>query len=227
MEKSPLASLPAEIRNTIWEIVVQRPAPISFGTIHHNVALNEYHKTTKGPGGTASMVAILQVCRQTRDECSQLLYASNTFQFEIRFDCSRLRGDRSDYTSNFKYFHSMIGMRNNAALRHILVEVKRDQPLGCHDRPDSHTHDYLTTLAERGERLHLDIFQCNMRVAGKDHPFNIDLLDLGRPHADASRLMRERRARGPGTACTRQGARLWSYVMSRALKEMERTAPQI
>lgn len=74
MENSLLGTLPAEMRNTIWSLVLCDPEPVRV-ELPKSLFSPERHKYRYLPGLLAS-------CKQARDEGRQMFLASNTFQLE-------------------------------------------------------------------------------------------------------------------------------------------------
>lgn len=68
MEHSPLATLPPELRNRIYELVIINAKPIRVSSTHHHGRT----KTWKPPG-------LLRTCRQIAAEATAAYYSRNTF----------------------------------------------------------------------------------------------------------------------------------------------------
>ncbi|KAK4544186.1 hypothetical protein LTR36_004396 [Oleoguttula mirabilis] len=68
MDRSPLAKLSPELRNSIWKLLVTEDEPLQV-----SVTL----PTTVVPP------PITKVCRQIRSECHLMFYAMNTFRLDI------------------------------------------------------------------------------------------------------------------------------------------------
>lgn len=70
MDKSPLASIPGELRNRIYtEVLVE------------DVGMGVYLTHDRDPNSHWKAPALLQVCRQIHDEASSIYYGLNTFRF--------------------------------------------------------------------------------------------------------------------------------------------------
>ncbi|PPJ60797.1 hypothetical protein CBER1_02306 [Cercospora berteroae] len=69
----PFRKLAPELRNKIWELVLLREDPI---LVHSSI------KTQKSRTKPDHLTALLQVCKESKDECSEMFYASNTFVLE-------------------------------------------------------------------------------------------------------------------------------------------------
>ncbi|KAK0914374.1 hypothetical protein LTR02_001759 [Friedmanniomyces endolithicus] len=112
LESSRLGRLPAELRNYVYELALRQPEPIEVRWLH-DAEPAESLASTSVNGHPA---ALLSTCKIVRHECSQLLYAINTFVFnstEPHLPKSRMAGE----------FLHQIGHANKLALRFIAIHV--------------------------------------------------------------------------------------------------------
>ncbi|TKA40153.1 hypothetical protein B0A54_08941 [Friedmanniomyces endolithicus] len=112
LESSRLWRLPAELRNYIYELALRQPEPIEVRWLHDS----EPPESLASTSTNAHPAALLSTCKTVRSECSQLLYAINTFVFHSREPHllkSRMAGE----------FLTQIGDVNKLALRFITIHV--------------------------------------------------------------------------------------------------------
>ena len=180
MSKSPLLSLPAELRNRIWEYAVQQPQPIEIArrSISYKLSMSRCMKKPE----ELRVAALVKVCHQTHNECSQMLYALNTFLFTIH-PGPHVR-TQHDHTWIYGRFLDTIGAPQKASLRRIQVNVKLPANfLFCQQ-----THDYLTALHERSAGIPLQSLRCTIMDPPSPRSLEIDVLDLTRSRANATGL---------------------------------------
>ena len=226
MDESRLTLLPAEIRNMIWELVVQQPQPIAITTSHREISIQDDSRTR-----TPGIASVLELCRQTRDECTEMLYVTNSFQFDIYPVESRLAdSDDPDYTKIPRNFLHIIGDRSKAALRQIHVKVHLSSAFSRESNwLELRKHDYFTAFSDLGKDLKLESFKCTMISSASPESsahVDVDLLDLARSHANAIQTLHPQVHIGYGRLVT------WdTWVrhvgMSMILKELNRTAGEL
>ncbi|GIZ43713.1 hypothetical protein CKM354_000693000 [Cercospora kikuchii] len=118
MDDSPLGKLAPEIRNTIYEHVLIHDEHIWVNMMHDSAGrptrmrlINQ--KFNRRP------TALLAVCRQTMEECTEMFYTNNRFRLgPTNID----NGTGNDITA-LGYFMSAIGVSNQFHLRHVAVAV--------------------------------------------------------------------------------------------------------
>ncbi|GIZ43610.1 hypothetical protein CKM354_000682900 [Cercospora kikuchii] len=84
MDSWPFRKLAPELRNKIWELVLIHEDPIVV------------RNSVKTPGCRTKpeyLTALLQVCKESKNECSEMFYASNTFVLESFSGASSLDED--------------------------------------------------------------------------------------------------------------------------------------
>lgn len=74
MDRSPLAKLPAELRNHVYELALRHPVPLK---LYWDPILDEFHRLEAFRPRLP--LALTETCQQVRVECTQIFYAINTF----------------------------------------------------------------------------------------------------------------------------------------------------
>jgi hypothetical protein len=83
MENSPLGKLPAELRNTISDMVLRHDrievklSPFDYGIVFSQTGLIDGAQDNKHP------LALALTCRETRNDCTKLYHARNKFLIDI------------------------------------------------------------------------------------------------------------------------------------------------
>lgn len=113
MELSPFSRLSAELRNEIYELTVILPESIAPAQPGNS---NGTNKSVNLPG-------ILHCCRQIREECLQMFYASNTFNF--RCNAWRSQADENNCVDWIHGWLDEIGTKNCSVLRAIHIDLGR------------------------------------------------------------------------------------------------------
>ena len=109
MDDSPLGKLPPELRNRIYTFAMSEGKTITFAPQSANMKqtmLKPIAPEHQPPQG----LSLAATCRQMRQECSALFYASN--DFAIIHDVETL-----------KSFTKVIGRNNTRALRSVTVKM--------------------------------------------------------------------------------------------------------
>ncbi|KAK0978695.1 hypothetical protein LTR54_015844 [Friedmanniomyces endolithicus] len=112
LESSRLWRLPAELRNYIYELALRQPEPIEVRWLHDS----EPPKSLASTSVNAHPAALLSTCKTVRTECSEFLYAINTFVSHSREPHllkSRMAGE----------FFYQIGHANKLTVRSIAIHV--------------------------------------------------------------------------------------------------------
>ncbi|KAK5131406.1 hypothetical protein LTR08_000942 [Meristemomyces frigidus] len=105
MYDSPFGKLSPELRNRIYELVLAREKPYRFNISSYYGVKQEI----KLPAWKLNTVALPSACKSFHGESTALFYAANKFEFNS--------------AENFKSFCAMIGDKNVAALRDVVVFV--------------------------------------------------------------------------------------------------------
>ena len=209
----------------IWKFVVQQPRPIAITTNHKNISIHDDSRSR-----TARIISIMEVCRQTRDECTEMLYATNTFRVYIPLvETGTLDSPDPDYAETFRHFLTTIGPRNRAALRQFHVKVNFTFGHSIKSfRPGYGRHEYFAALSDLTKDLDLAEFKCTIkgRHLGASSQVVIDLLDLARSHSDAIQLLRQQ-ALVPSEGFVSWNVFMRIMAMSTILEELERTAGEV
>lgn len=108
MNNSPLATLPAEIRNQIYYLALKRDRLYVINLIGLQHLERDKGSAEEHPLGLA------QTCKAMKVECGPVFYAENKFVF---------KGYEEDSLMVFRRFKSGIGARNLAALRSVEIDV--------------------------------------------------------------------------------------------------------
>lgn len=123
MDHSPLAKLPAELRNRVYELSLHHDKPfiLTGSARRRKGTLVPLHKLREP-------YALLVTCRQIRKEATQLLYALNSFV---------VHGSRHDRKSQaLRRFLGDIGESNTNALRHIGLDLSGGTLAGLYSGDD-------------------------------------------------------------------------------------------
>ncbi|KAK5738763.1 hypothetical protein LTR17_005698 [Elasticomyces elasticus] len=104
MDSSPLARLPRELRDTIYEQVLRHEYPLRLSRMEKGW-WNRY-------GDIVNSLGILRVCKQLYAEAALSLYSTNTFNL-----CNSFWAKPSDFSE----FLAEIGTTNARALRHVTL----------------------------------------------------------------------------------------------------------
>lgn len=109
MDNSPLATLPPELRNRVYELVLCSDKPVVIT-----------HHPGKGPRQRAAerhehLLALTTTCKIIRSESTKMFYALN--RFAIR------KGTRSTARDVFNDFTRLIGLSNAESLRSVIFDV--------------------------------------------------------------------------------------------------------
>jgi len=115
MEASPLARLPPELRNRIYEFALSQPSPLA------TTWQPEVKKFTAFPplAGRPSPLALTTTCRQVRIECLQLFYAVN----DIVIGFEKHTCETKHVCSSLETMAELIGPANTAALHSLAVTL--------------------------------------------------------------------------------------------------------
>lgn len=83
MENSPLAKLPAELRNNIWELALRADKPVEVtGDYYIEAPPVDFKLAPNQVQEMAKALALTQTCRQIHSECILLFFHVNTFEFD-------------------------------------------------------------------------------------------------------------------------------------------------
>lgn len=109
MDNSPLGTLPAELRNNIYSLVLHFQDPFVFAYKMHGNR-TRFAKISK----QRLPLALTATCKEVREHTTKLFYATNTFTF--------LDTDDNDATYIFDWFTAVIGRPSTAALRSLVFD---------------------------------------------------------------------------------------------------------
>ncbi|KAK3720782.1 hypothetical protein LTR37_003445 [Vermiconidia calcicola] len=114
MDRSPLARLPAETRNQIYELALTIPDVI---TLEEDRVTGCWKRTTGHKYQAKNLLGLAEACEQLSRECTQLFFTVNTFELRIR--------DLDSRTCELKIrqFRSQIGTSNASALRLLVIRI--------------------------------------------------------------------------------------------------------
>ncbi|KAK5132401.1 hypothetical protein LTR08_009084 [Meristemomyces frigidus] len=154
MDNSPLARLPAELRNDIYTLALTQPGRIHFPDDLPTTCrclTTPYIATDEGweiaplsPNATA----LARTCRQIREESTELFYAENVFEFELPWAKESVKG-KILVLQNMRKFIVAIGAKNARAVSSITVRFE-DIEAARHRAPVSINWiavEYLSTIA--------------------------------------------------------------------------------
>lgn len=81
MDESPLAKLPPELRNRIYELALRQENPVR---LHWTIWPEEKVHHMDATRSTPTILALTKTCRQIRQESNKLFYAVNRFIVDCR-----------------------------------------------------------------------------------------------------------------------------------------------
>ena len=113
MDRSPLAKLPPELRNRIYDFTLTCDSPIKIlcTTNPETRRLRAYSPIA----ARNHPLALTETCKQLHEECTQLFYAVNIFVFPASREENSLRF--------LDCFITTIGQKNALVLRSVLVHA--------------------------------------------------------------------------------------------------------
>ena len=174
MDQSLFEKLPAELRNRVYEYLVDRwPHGVICIRIHYN---DQGVAVTKAPL-YGNPLALAKTCRMTREEYTPLFYSNNEFMIRGR--------SGGEVFKTFNNFASIIGKRNACALRHVtfrVLEQRMDSfETVCSIHRDIESILERTLLAKRGEQyrqchfqVQIDLVHCSSAPANATFLLNLD-----------------------------------------------------
>lgn len=168
MDQSPFGRLPAELRNHIYEYIIEDGTQYCI-TTHFNERGVEKLKASLAD----QPLALARTCRATHEEFTPLFYSTNTFMIRGRVGASVLK--------SFDAFISMIGEKYAAMLKHAVFRIL-EQRMDSFESVCS-THNDVKMVLERTVALKRDKYQqCQFRV-------QVDLVHCSRAPANATFLL--------------------------------------
>jgi hypothetical protein len=165
MDASPLSRLPAEIRNIIYELVLEDPEETVLGPADSQKPGRKLKLALAQRRALDSTANLTRTCKAVRKETVELFYAIKYFCIVLPFsDALRLRTLLND-------FFDTIGPRNAAALRSLAIDIN--------SVPTSHFHGTMTTslLQLSWEVQRQRIPECNLDL---DFTFDLGPLAQGK-----------------------------------------------
>jgi hypothetical protein len=166
MDKSPLGTLPPELRNRIYELVLPWPTPFKIG-------YNVWRDISLAYGDEARFsrpTALLRTCIQIRNECRGVFFATNTFELEARNEQMIVEIPR--------HFLRKLGDKNSAMLRQVSVLYLRN-PISM--RIGDHRHPQHKILLRRMKELRKNtshLKNCSIKVIFKSDFYAIEAFSL-------------------------------------------------
>ena len=113
MDESPLSTLPAELRNLIYEMSLTSDEPIQIFEVHEISSEVTVWRTP----------ALLATCRATRQEATSIYYSRNVFQITGAPNASRTRAAYSNHCDFvLGAWLARIGVDNRSLLRKIYLD---------------------------------------------------------------------------------------------------------
>ena len=168
MDQSPLGKLPAELRNRIYEFLLEDGHQYCI-TAH----FNERGMAKLKASVAGHPLALARTCRTAYQEFTPLFYSSNDLMIRGRVGSSVL--------ASFNAFIAMIGHSNANALRNVIFRVL-EQRMDSFETVHSINND-VKAVIERTAVLARDEFpRCNFRV-------QVDLVHCSRAPANATFLL--------------------------------------
>ncbi|KAK3072598.1 hypothetical protein LTR53_006508 [Teratosphaeriaceae sp. CCFEE 6253] len=132
MDASPFGTLPAEMRNQIYEMVVTQPEAVN---LRYDSVCHQFFATAASPDSATTitddrnMFAITRVCRVFRAESTALVYAVNTFNFQSP-PPPHARGLQRDAFIELDKFVSLLPARCARLLKPTLIVDCRLSQIG-------------------------------------------------------------------------------------------------
>jgi hypothetical protein len=150
MDQSPFGTLPAELRNRVYEYLLDGGTKYHMKSHFNERGVAELKASLRG-----HPLALAQTCRITHEEYTPLFYSSNEFMIWGHVGAAVLK--------LFDTFTSIIGPRNTGALRDIVFRVL-EPPMDSFESVCS-THNDTKAILERTAALKHEMSpQCRFRV---------------------------------------------------------------
>lgn len=121
MNKSPLSKLPAEIRNSIYELVLKQKKPFILEPTIKNDQFADW-RLVKDSDAHSTTLALSETCKAVNNECKHLIFAINTFV--LRVGHAGGKPSAKSYDGVLEGFCLHIGQANVSALRSVIVQVE-------------------------------------------------------------------------------------------------------
>ena len=173
MDSSPFATLAPEMRNRIYEYVLQQPQTVTIQAhgIDNNPRITPLVELPQA-------LALTATCKQVRDECTLLFYASNDFLIR--------QGHGDSAIAVLNLFSKEIGKRCSAALRSLTVELDVNpyrEPY--YEKVECSLYSpmrglRLLTLRYGWSHVKAEVLFCT-RTASEQWPIELDMVDLDEP----------------------------------------------
>lgn len=157
MDDSSFGRLPAELRNSVYELVLTHPTPFN---LEPRLDPKAGSKTRAVAASEPNFLALVKTCKQINTECSQIVYSSNIFSF-TNWAYS------PDYTHLLATFTSQIGSLKADAIRTVFVNIG----LASDSDGDEGTRKMMTTVANikcRQKSLPACTFELQFYVYGDE-----------------------------------------------------------
>ncbi|KAK3614124.1 hypothetical protein LTR56_026957 [Elasticomyces elasticus] len=168
MDRSPLLTLSAELRNCIYELVLIQAAPITITECTHSDADD---MILRSHSSVAHPTALLMTCKDIKAEASTMFYASHTFAFS----CINVNvtGAFANKVAVAEAFLHQIGPHNRLGLRSIRFEASTFNSFEYSNVNSPFTK--LSVLAEQNPQI--KDFRCAAKLAMIAHRPN-HILDM-------------------------------------------------
>lgn len=168
MDESPFGKLPAELRNRIYECLLEDGVQYCITTY-----FNERGVAKLKASLAEQPLALARTCRATHSEFTPLFYSSNTFMIRSRAGTGVLK--------SFDVFTKMIGHKNARSLRHVIFRVL-EQRMESFESVCSTHMDVKLILEQTMTASREQYRQCQFRV-------QVDLVHCSRAPANATFLL--------------------------------------
>ena len=117
MESSPLGRLPAEIRNDIYELVLQQYLTVLlFANTDEDIA-------AKSTVNVRPLVALTETCKAVRSESLQIFYSINDFHFALGNLCGVPVGVKVTKAAEFSQWLAKLSTHKLESLRQVELNI--------------------------------------------------------------------------------------------------------
>ncbi|CAK1363763.1 unnamed protein product [Cercospora beticola] len=118
MDDSPLGKLAAELRNKIFEYVLIHDDPI-YMAMKYDARGRPNEMRILNRAFNSRPLSLLAVCRQARDECTEMFFANNHF----KIGPATIDRDNAESATSLDWFLNMIDDVGKSYVRHITVGI--------------------------------------------------------------------------------------------------------
>lgn len=164
MDHSPLARLPAELRNIIYELVLVQDEPIEIGWKRYGKSTVRHMRATN-----YCKAGLLQTCREIYEDCKGFVYSCNSFKLA---DQNSLH----EVAKELERFLLLIGQRNTALLKSMTLGEGWTLENSIYVFDDRHDLVRLLHVAKRYQILHRRlVVTFSFWLGGKKHLVELTL----------------------------------------------------